>query len=334
MYYSFSVSFLTNDVAVYGQHARRTFLANLPARFAPAHLLICCFVIGYFSSVAIPQTWGAVSLNVNGAFDSVPNETVIPEAPPVSAQDAQPPAAVFSRLAAQLTANRTVESPQHQAVQEQALGILDRMVLEHLNSPAANGAHGGTPDLVALNQSLASFVTRQPPIGEAYRALPLGKSPTAYALIADFGLSGPSAVRLYAGVPGQFALAARIDRYTQKDYFDDYMELMAISPSADASVVAPAVLFVTISGRTDDLQTGVFTAWKFDGRQVVPVWTSDILEHSSYEVVPDGLQITYCAESDAEGPLCRKMVRDRYLWQSGAWKRVESNPIPAPASKP
>jgi hypothetical protein len=94
------------------------------------------------------------------------------------------------------------------------------------------------------------------------------------------------------------------------------------------------VLFVTISGRTDDLQTGVFTAWKFDERKVVPVWTSDILEHSSYEVVPDGLQITYCAESDAEGPLCRRMVRDRYLWQSAAWKRVESNPIPPSASKP
>jgi hypothetical protein len=328
MYYSFSVSFFLNDLAVYGRDARRTFLANLRVSSACAHLLICCFVIGYVSSVATPQMWGA-----NHAFDSVPNESAIPEAPRLSAQDAQPSAAVFSRLAAQLTADRTVESPQHQAVQEQALGILDRVVLEHLNSPSANGAHGGTPDLVALNQSLASFVTRQPPIGEAYRALPLGKNPPAYALIVDFGLSGPSAVRLYAGVPGQFALAARIDRYTQKDYFDDYMELVAISPP-EASAVAPAVLFVTISGRTDDLQTGVFTAWRFDERKVVPVWTSDILEHSSYEVVPDGLQITYCAESDAEGPLCRRMVRDRYLWQSGAWKRVESNPIPPSASKP
>jgi hypothetical protein len=180
-----------------------------------------------------------------------------------------------------------------------------------------------------VNQRLASFVTHRPPVGEAYRAVRLAGSAPSYALIADFGLSGPSAVRLYAGAPGQLALAARIDRAAQKDFVDDYMELVPVPGSA--------AVFVTAAGRTDDLQTGIFTAWYFDGHAVSAVWTSDILERSSYEAAADGFRLTYCADTDSiDTGTCHRMQRDRYQWQNGAWKRIETSILPAaaPAPKP
>ena len=236
-------------------------------------------------------------------------------ASPAKPQTAPPAAADFARRAARLTADRTSESPDLRDVQEQALEILDRVVLDQLNTVA--------PSLELLNHSLAAFVSHQPPVGESYTVVRLGGAQAAYALVADFGVSGPSAVRLYSGEQGQLSLAARVDHYTQPDFLDDYLELIPL-PGPDG-------LFVTVVGRTDDLQTGVFTAWRFSGRAVGAVWTSDILQQSSYEAAADGLGLTYCGDGDAvEGP-CKKMVRDLYAWRDGAWKRLSTGPAPAPA---
>jgi len=225
----------------------------------------------------------------------------------------------FHALASQLTAARDSGGEESQANEEQALQILDRGALEQLNS--------AKPDLDALNARLATFVTHQPPVGEGYRVVRLGGEPATYALLADFGLGGPSAVRVYAGAPGSLALAARVDRYAQKNFFDDYMEIVPMA--------GPAPVFVTASGRTDDLQTGVFTAWSFTGGRVDVVWASDILQQSSYEAAADGFRLTYCGEVDADDlRVCHAMRRDRYVWQDGAWKRAESTAVAMTAPRP
>jgi len=229
--------------------------------------------------------------------------------------EAQDPNREFRRLAMQLADQRLAEAEGTQAVQEKALGILDAMVLEALNSSTQ-------PDLEVLNQHLATLLTQQPPVGEGYRVLRLGGSPTVYSLVANFGLAGPSAVRLYTA-QGRYALAGRIDRFAQKDFFDEYLELVPLS--------APVVLFVTVAGRTDDLQTGVYTAWQFDGQRLKSVWSSDLLQQSSYEAGPDGFRLTYCLQTDEDNPrACREMLRDRYVWDGGAWKRAEETPVPVP----
>ncbi len=200
---------------------------------------------------------------------------------------AKAPEAAFGVLAAQITGDRTEGGAESVVLEEQALEILDRAALEQLNGGQPGGSAG--PNLDQVNQRLAAFVTHQPPVGEAYRAVRLAGNPAAYVLIADFGLSGPSAIRLYAGAPGELALVARIDRATQKDFVDDYMELVPLP--------GPAAVFVTAAGRTDDLQTGIFTAWYFDGHAISAVWTSDILERSSYEAAADGFFFIYFSES-------------------------------------
>jgi hypothetical protein len=237
---------------------------------------------------------------------------------------AKAPEAAFGALAAQITGDRAEGGAESVVLEEQALEILDRAALEQLNGGQAGGGSAG-PNLDQVNQRLASFVTHQPPVGEAYRAVRLAGNPAVYALLADFGLSGPSAVRLYAGAPGELALAARIDRAVQKDFVDDYMELVPVP--------GPAAVFVTAAGRTDDLQTGIFTAWYFDGHAVSPVWTSDILERSSYDAGADGFRLTYCADADSiDTGTCQRMQRDRYQWQNSAWKRVETTTLPASAA--
>jgi uncharacterized coiled-coil protein SlyX len=227
--------------------------------------------------------------------------------------EGQEPNREFRRLAEQLADQRLAEAEGTQALQEKALGILDAMVLEAVNSSTP-------PNLEGLNQHLAALVTRQPPVGEGYRVLRLGGSRAVYALVANFGLGGPSAVRLYAA-RGRYALAGRIDRFAQKDFFDEYLELVPLP--------APVVLFITVAGRTDDLETGVFTAWQLDGQRLKAVWSSDLLQQSSYETGPDGFQLTYCVRTDEDNPrACREMSRDRYVWEGSAWKRVEQTVVP------
>ncbi len=222
----------------------------------------------------------------------------------------------FQRLSSRLSAERLSGAESSRAELEQALSMLDAEVLESLNA-----ARGSNPD--SLNQDLRALVSAQLPVGEDYRVVRLGGAPPAYALVANFGLGGPSAVRVYASASGRYTLTARIDRFAQKDFFDEYLELVPVT--------APTVLFVTVAGRTDDLQTGIFTAWALDGAHLKAVWTSDLLQQSSYEARPDGFRITFCAETDEENPrLCRKMTRDRYVWEGSAWRRVEQASLPVP----
>lgn len=224
----------------------------------------------------------------------------------------------FGRLASQLTAGQPGGASGSEAVQEQALAMLDRVALQQLNASPS-------PNLGAINQQLASFVTHEPAIGENYRVVQLGTNPSAYALVANFGSAGPSAIRIYAGMPGSLKLAGRIDRYAQKDFFDDYLELLPLTGVQAFAAFPPGEsLFLTVAGRTDELQSGVFTAWRLDSRAVSPVWTSDILEQSDYVLTPSGLRLVYCAESDPATDACRKPVLDTYAWRGGQWTRVST----------
>lgn len=238
----------------------------------------------------------------------------------VQGTEGQKPPSDFTRLAARLAQQRLGGAEESEKLQEQALGILDSLVLEVLDA-------AGEPNLDRLNQRLAALAVQQPSVGENYRVLRLGGNLAAYALAANFGLGGPSAVRLYAPTARRHALAARIDRFAQKDFFDEYLEVVPVSGSGSG----PATIFVTVTGRTDELQTGAFTLWRLTPQGVQAVWTSDILQQSSYDSRPDGFQLTYCADTDEDRPrICRQMMRDRYVWDGVAWKRVEQVHLPVP----
>lgn len=227
------------------------------------------------------------------------------------AQNATDSSAEFQRLAAQLSTARLDGTVESEAQQEKALAFLDSVALSALASNTA-------PNLDAANQRLASLVSHIPPVGENYRLVKLGGNPASYAMVVNFGLGGPAAVRIYARVSGHYGLTARIDHFTNKDFFDSDIEL--IPASSDEPI------FVAIAGRTDDLSTGMFTAWRFDGRIAAPLWTSDLLQQSSYQAAADGFHLTYCAQPDEDHPAkCLKMTRDVYRVQSGEWKRIESS---------
>ena len=199
-----------------------------------------------------------------------------------------------------------------------ALAYLDSIAVSVLNLPAG-------PNLEGANRSLAGLASHTPPVGENYRLVKLGGAPASYAMVINFGLGGPAAVRIYAGSAGRYALAARIDHFVQKDFFDSDLELVSVS---DAEPV-----FVTISGRTDDLSTGLFSAWRFDGHGVTALWNSDLLQQSSYEADENGFRLAYCSKVDEDRPSeCLRMSRDVYRFQAGEWKRIETEDLPP--SKP
>jgi hypothetical protein len=234
----------------------------------------------------------------------------------VYAQAGNDPAAEFRRIAAELSAARLSGGDENGSKMETALAYLDSLALSTLNASAK-------PNLEAANRGLAGIPSHNPPVGENYRLMKLGGTPIAYAMLVNFGLGGPAAVRIYGGGAGHYALAGRIDHFTQKDFFDSDLELTPISGS-DA-------VFVTISGRTDDLSTGVFAAWQFDGQHLLSLWTSDLLQQSSYEADDSGFHLAYCSSADEDHPSqCLKMSRDLYRFQGGAWKRVETSEMPVP----
>jgi hypothetical protein len=219
----------------------------------------------------------------------------------------------FKKLAAQLSTARLDGGAESEASQEMALGILDKLAVAVLNGPAS-------PDLDAANRRMADLVSHVPPVGENYRLVRLGGNPAAYAFIVNFGLSGPAAVRIYSNSSGHYALAARIDHFVEKDFFDSDIELIPVSTTDPT--------FVIVAGRTDDLATGMFTAWRFDGRRAVPLWSSDLLQQSSYEADASGFHLTYCSEPDEDHPaVCRKMTRDVYGLQAGEWKRLQTQDL-------
>jgi hypothetical protein len=221
-------------------------------------------------------------------------------------------AADFHSAATQLAADR--EATQigeagkagDQALAEKALEGLDAMVLKVLNAAA-------TPDLGSINKELSSLVSTDTATGEDYEAVELAGVTPTYALVANFGLAGPSAVRLYAGPAGQRTLVGRIDAYNPPKFYDEYLAVVPI--------VAPEAVFMTVAGRTDDLQTGLFTVWYFDGQDLHQVWNSDLLPQSTYETDASGVHLTFCAKPDTDHPdQCSRMVRDTFSWEDAAWK--------------
>jgi hypothetical protein len=241
--------------------------------------------------------------------------------PRVRAQTGSDATAEFKRISQDLSAARLGGGEENNVEMEKALAYLDSIAVSVLNLPAG-------PNLEGANRSLAGLASHTPPVGENYRLVKLGGAPAAYAMVINFGLGGPAAVRIYAGPAGHYGLAARIDHIVQKDFFDSDLELVPVSNTEP--------VFVTISGRTDDLSTGLFSAWRFDGHGVAPLWSSDLLQQSSYEADEDAFRLAYCSQVDDDHPSqCLKMSRDVYRSQAGEWKRIETADLPPskPAAK-
>lgn len=246
----------------------------------------------------------------------------------------------FKRLATQLAEQRLSGTQENQSLQEQALAILDRIVCDTIG-------HAAAFDLDSLNARLARMVTQDPPVGENYQVVRL-EGGGVYALVANFSQSGPAAVRLYSqrevgrasGRPGHLVkpdLVARIDGAAYPDFFDEGVELVPVtrqndggSPPGRAGGSAPGqAIFVTVSGRGDDLQTGAFMAWRFAAGKLEKLWSSEILQQSSYEAAGGEFRLTFCAEPDEDRPrICRRMAREKYAWREGAWKRLEQADVP------
>jgi hypothetical protein len=229
---------------------------------------------------------------------------------------AQVDAASFHQMATQLSGDREATQigqaadPSSQGLENKALETLDSMVLTGLNV-------AGTPNVEAINKSLASLVPTDTATGEDYELVELAGVAPTYALVANFGLAGPSSVRLYAGPAGHLALVGKIDAYNPPKFYDDYLALVPI--------VAPETVFMTVAGRTDDEQTGLFTVWYFDGQELHQVWNSDMLAQSTYETDASGVHLTFCAKPDNDHPdQCARMVRDTFSWEDVAWKPRET----------
>ena len=253
-------------------------------------------IVGVISFVILVDTRFALFLPAQGAGDAA--------------------AAEFKRISQELSAARLSGEGENQAQMEKALAYLDSIAVSVLNVPAE-------PNLDGANRSLADLASHTPPVGENYRVVKLGGSPAVYAMVINFGLGGPAAVRVYAGGAGHYALAARIDHFAQKDFFDSDLELAPVSGTEP--------VFVTISGRTDDLSTGLFSAWRFDGQRLVALWNSDLVQQSSYQADLNGFRFAYCSQVDDDHPSeCLKMSRDLYRFEGGEWKRVETTDLPQP----
>ena len=232
----------------------------------------------------------------------------------LGAQNGGDSIAEFKMLVAELSMDRLDGSAGSELQLEKALTYLDSIASSVLNGSAS-------PDLDGANQRFAGLASHTPPVGENYRLLKLGGNPAVYALAVNFGLGGPAAVRIYASAAGRYSLAAKIDHFAQKDFFDSDIELVPVSPTE--------LVFVTVAGRTDDLSTGMFSAWRFDGHAVVSLWSSDLLQQSNYESDATGFHLTYCGQIDDDRPSqCLKMTRDVYRFQSGEWKRIETGDLP------
>ena len=237
--------------------------------------------------------------------------------PPAVPED--PRAAEFKSQAAQLAERRRTGADESEEAQEKTLKLLDAIVLEQLNKP-------GKLDLAAVNQRLAASLVRAGAVGESYelkRVGPADGPEISCALVVNISMSGPSAIRFYPASPQGYRLAARIDRWEFPDYFDEYVELLPVKTND--------VVLVTVNGRTDELRSGTFAAWRLADGKFNALWTTDILERSSYEVRPDGFQLSYCSQNDEEKPrVCRRMMRERYVWDGFNWRRVEQQETDAP----
>jgi hypothetical protein len=268
----------------------------------------------FFRKLAAPLP-GRLRPSIAALLGAIVMIGAAPSALRAAAQTGGDSAAEFKRISAQLSAARLSGGDENSEQMEKALAFLDSIALSVLNVSSE-------PNLEGANRGLAGLVSHTPPVGENYRLAKLGGAPAVYAMVVNFGLGGPAAVRIYAGGAGHYALAARIDHSIQKDFFDSDVELTPVS-SSDA-------VFVTISGRSDDLSTGMFSAWQFDGHRLIALWTSDLLQQSTYEADEAGFHLAYCSSVDEDRPSqCLKMSRDLYRFDAGTWKRVETSELPA-----
>jgi hypothetical protein len=236
--------------------------------------------------------------------------------PPTAAAPPQHEAE-FRRLAEQIAAQQGERGEQYASLFEYSLTLLDSMVINTLKL-------GPTPDLQIINQQFHAMVGEQPAYGQDYRVVRLGGPPGTYALVANFGVGGPSAVRVYRRA-FTWMVVARLDRFHQKEFFDDYLEVIPVE--------AVETVFVTVTGRTDALHSGSFMAWQLSGGgELKNIWSTDLLPLSSYEATPKGIRITYCSDFPEDNPSgCRRMVRERYAWDGLTWSRVEQQQLSPPA---
>jgi len=236
--------------------------------------------------------------------------------------------AEFRKLALQLVAQRQAGGVEKEEPQTQALALLDEVATAALNERPATQNASKLPSLNLVLERLHGLTSAESRIGESYTVQQIGAESAAtgaplYAVAANFGLSGPSAVRLYAPTSLEamgssqawlaFKLVAKIDRFTNEEFFDEYLEVVPVNPQAN--------VFVTVTGRTDDRKTGLFMAWRFDGEQLKNLWTSELLEHSAYEAKDGAFRLDFCAEPDEDKPSqCKKMQHDQFRW-NGNWSR-------------
>lgn len=227
----------------------------------------------------------------------------------------------FRKLVDQIVAQRQAAGEEKEDAQKLALEKLDTAVRDAASS--AGGNANAAQRLAAINARLQQLAGAQAPLGENYTVLTVATGeagrPAALALATNFSLSGPSAVRIYtsqsAAGSEAWKLAARIDRFSHADYFDEYLELVPMNPAAG--------VFITVTGRTDERKTGMFMAWRLVGSELQNLWTSDLLERSSYELKGNQFLLEFCGEPDEEKPgACRKMQRERYAWEAG-WRKQE-----------
>jgi hypothetical protein len=67
----------------------------------------------------------------------------------------------------------------------------------------------------------------------------------------------------------------------------------------------------------------------------VPLWSSDLLQQSSYEADGDGFHLTYCSQTDEDHPAqCLKMTRDLYRLEVSEWKRIRTEDLGAVKATP
>jgi hypothetical protein len=252
---------------------------------------------------------------------------------------AQSREAEFRKLAEHIAALRQAGAEEDKELQQRALALLDEAAIAGLHSVPRTAAPHRLPNLDVVAERLQALMAEPSRIGEGYVPVQAGAespqmSAPVYAVVVNFSLSGPSAVRLYepqrlGGTGAQqrwsdFRLVAQIDRFTHPDFFDEYLEVVAMNPGAG--------VFVTVTGRTDSRKTGSFAAWRYAGKKLAQVWASDLLEHSSYESRDGVLRLDYCAEPDEEKPtVCRKMVRERYAWEGGWTRRTQEDITPKTA---
>ncbi|MGH9859608.1 MAG: hypothetical protein ACRD5F_06250 [Candidatus Acidiferrales bacterium] len=230
---------------------------------------------------------------------------------------AQERAAQFKPLAAELAERRLAGGEESEAEQARALELADAIVLGMLNAAAP------MTDDVAPARSLEALLAQPPRVGESYQLIRMATPNRPwYLLAANVGLAGPSAVRIYARPPGStgYRLVARIDRFSLADYFDEFLSIALVAPAEG--------VFVTVTGRTDELETGGYIAWHFGGERLERLWATELLERSRYEVAGGEFRLTYCEESDEDDPSrCVRTLRERFAWRGGQWLTLERREI-------